>query len=190
MDQRANHIRQDIDATRASLDAKLDRLETKARQTFDLNHQVAERPWMALGAAVTVGYVLGSLGSSESEQRWNGQPMTTTEYTQLPAETSTSSGDRFLAPFDDEIAMLKTAAITTLTNFLHDVIKEYVPALGNQLKSAVHDGLVSPPRTSHSPDNDASKAHTHQSDRATLNELLTSTPTERERSIGVDTQRY
>jgi hypothetical protein len=180
MDQRANHIRQDIDTTRASLDAKLNSLEMKARQTFDLNHQVAERPWMALGAAVAAGYVLGSLGSNEPDQRWNGQPMTTTNYTQLPAETGTSSSDRFLAPFDAEIDMLKTAAITTLTNFLHDVIKEYVPALGNQLKSAVQDGLASPPRTSHSSDDDASKAHTLQADRATLNELLTSTPTERE----------
>ena len=57
MDQRSDHIREDIESTRASLDEKLDSLETKARQAFDLNHQVSERPWMALGAAVAAGFV-------------------------------------------------------------------------------------------------------------------------------------
>jgi len=163
--------------TRASLDSKLDRLEIKARQTFDLNHQVAERPWMAFGAAVVAGYVLGSLGSDESEQRFHGQPVTTNGYNQQNFDTTAqaSNRDRFLAPLDDEITMLKTAAITTLTNFLHDVVKEYVPALGNQLKSAVQDGLASPSHTSHSSD---SKAHISQADQATLNELMTSTPSE------------
>ncbi len=194
MDQRANHIRQDIESTRASLDAKLDSLETKARQTFDLNHQVSERPWMALGAAVVAGYVLGSLGSNEPEQRWNGQPVTSTDYTQLPPETSTSSSDRFLAPFDAEIDMLKTAAISTLTNFLHDVVKEYVPALGQQLKSAVQDGLSSTPSTSRSYNEQPNRAPTRQSDNATLNGLLTGAPptdtnmSERERSV--HTTRY
>jgi hypothetical protein len=35
MDQRSDHIREDIESTRASLDEKLDSLETKARQAFD-----------------------------------------------------------------------------------------------------------------------------------------------------------
>ena len=55
MDQRADYIRQDIESTRASLDRKLDTLESKARETFDLKHQVSERPWMALGAATKPG---------------------------------------------------------------------------------------------------------------------------------------
>ena len=152
MDQRADDIRQDIESTRASLDAKLDTLETKARQTFDLKHQVAERPWIALGAAVAAGYVLGSLGGDEPEQRWPSQSTTTDDYTQQSFDTHAQSSrtDRFLAPLDAEIDMLKTAAVTTFTNFLHDMVKEYVPALGRQLKSAVQEGLSSTPSTSHS----------------------------------------
>jgi hypothetical protein len=143
MDQRSDYIRQNIDDTRASLDEKLDTLETKARETFDLKHQVSERPWMMLGAAVAAGYVLGSLGGNDEPQRWHGQPATTTDYNQhaqhsYSAEPSMgekvkSSADSFLSQFDDEIDMLKTAAITTLTTFLRDSIKEYVPALGHQL---------------------------------------------------------
>lgn len=205
MDQRSNHIRQDIEATRASLDTKLDTLEFKARQTFDLQHQVSERPWMALGAATVAGYVLGSLGGSEPEPRWQGQSAATyKQYTNAPehapqtnGESSGSSVDRFLAPFDDEIDMLKTAAITTLTNFLHDIIKEYVPALGQQLKSTTANSTAS---ASHAYDTRPSQVHTPQADTATLNDLLTSaapddayTPTstrvESERSIGSGTLR-
>ena len=145
MDQRSDYIRQDIESTRASLDEKLDTLETKARQTFDLKYQVAERPWMMLGAAVAAGYVLGSLGGDDEPQRWHGQPMTTTDYNQhagsssynQPASDSRSSqshrGDSFLSQFDEEIDMLKMAAVSTLTNFLRDSIREYIPALGQQL---------------------------------------------------------
>ena len=163
MDQRSDHIRQDIESTRASLDDKLDSLETKARQTFDIKHQVGERPWMMLGAAVATGYVLGSMGGSETEQRWHGQPYTTTDYNQHAGmadhrqnhsanQTSQSSmrstTDNFLSQFDDEIDMLKVAAINMVTNFLRDTLKEYVPALGQELdkqrdQSNRRDGSVS-----------------------------------------------
>ena len=151
MDQRSDDIRQDIESTRASLDEKLDSLETKARQAFDIKHQVSERPWMMLGAAVATGYVLGSLGSDEDEQRWHGQPYTTTDYnqhartagdrqhdtssqySQASHSSARSTADSFLSQFDDEIDMLKVAAINMVTNFLRDAIKEYVPALGQEL---------------------------------------------------------
>ena len=152
MDQGSDHIRQDIESTRAALDDKLDTLETKARQAFDLKHQVSERPWMMLGAAAAAGFVLGSMGGADHEQRWSGQPQITTDYNQhagwsqdrrhltSDANRSVGSGssthssmDSFLDQFDDEIDMLKAAAITTLTGFLRDAIKEYVPALGRQL---------------------------------------------------------
>jgi hypothetical protein len=156
MDQRSDDIRQDIESTRASLDQKLDTLETKARQTFDVKHQVSERPWVMLGAAVATGYVLGSLGGSEPDQRWHGQPYTTTDYNQhagtaddrqytQPNQASHSStrsaADSFLSQFDDEIDMLKVAAINMVTNFIRDSIKEYVPALGQELdKQSYQDG--------------------------------------------------
>lgn len=166
MDQRSDDIRQDIESTRAALDEKLDSLETKARQTFDLKHQVDERPWMMLGAAVAAGYVLGSMGGSDRE--WYDRPMSTdynqfsgtppqvehraTNYNQTggypgssrQSHQSQSSSESFLSQFDDEIDMLKTAAITTLTTFLRDTIREYVPALGQQLESEARKRNLAP----------------------------------------------
>jgi len=209
MDQRSNYIRQDIEATRASLDTKLDSLELKARQTFDLKHQVSERPWMALGAATVAGYVLGSLGGSEPEPRWQAQSAAATykqhanaaeHAPQATFDAGESKVDRLLAPFDDEIDLLKTAAISTLTNFLHDIIKEYVPALGQQLKSTAQNGHSTASRAARSYDARPSQAHTPQADTATLNELLTNGPAgdphgtisgqvEYARSVGSDTTR-
>lgn len=149
MDQRSDHIRQNIDSTRAALDEKLDTLETRARETFDIKHQVAERPWMMLGAALATGYVLGSMGSDEPEQRWHGQPMSTVEYTQHPAQqptgrTEPSHDQGLLAQFDDEISMIKTAAVSALTDFLRNTIREYVPAMSQHLDTAARERKFTP----------------------------------------------
>ena len=156
MDQRSDDIRQGIESTRAALDEKLDTLESKAREAFDLKHQVAERPWMMLGAAVATGYALGSLGGGEPEQRWHGQPMMTSDYTRQGQPMMTndytqhvshnaneqhepSRVDSLLAQFDDELDMLKSAAVATLIDFVRSTIREYVPAISQHLDQAARD---------------------------------------------------
>jgi len=148
MDQRSDDIRQGIASTRAALDEKLDTLEAKAREAFDIKHQVAERPWMMLGAALATGYVLGSLGGGEPEQRWQGQPRVTGDYTQHTvhhaAQREPPRGDSLLAQFDDEIDLLKTAAIATLTDFLRSTIRAYVPVMGQHLDIAARERHLTP----------------------------------------------
>jgi len=103
---------------------------------------------MMVGAAVAAGYVLGSMGGNDE---WYDRPMSA-DYNQFsgtprpveyPAMNYSSSsgrnrgsqpnGEGLLSQFDDEINMLKSAAVVTLTNLLRDSIREYVPALGQQL---------------------------------------------------------
>jgi hypothetical protein len=195
MDQGSDDIRQDIESTRASLDEKLDTLETKARQTFDLNHQMSERPWLMLGAAVAAGYVVGSLGGDDSSQRWHGQPATTTDYNQHAyayanqyggqyggqpslGDKVKSGADSFMSQFDDEIDMLKTAAIATLTSFLRDSVKEYIPALGHQLDQTMRERgydtssgrqVSSAPGASHAELSGASKYYDVRDSSTTVN---------------------
>jgi len=89
MDERTETIRHDIDATRESMTEKIEQIETRVRDTvenvrgsvehtvenvrqaFDVRQQVNERPWLMLGASVVAGYVLGSLGGSDSEPRYS-----------------------------------------------------------------------------------------------------------------------
>src|SRR5687767_3792971 len=121
MNQRADQFGRNIPSAGAMISEKPGALETKPQQFFDLKHQAAERPWMVFGAAVAAGYVLGSMGGGEEEQRWHGTPATTTDYTQhtyasqqrrdTSSQTRGSSGSGLISQFDDEINMLKTAAV-------------------------------------------------------------------------------
>lgn len=143
MDKRSDDIRQDIEDTRASIDEKIDMLQGKAseaveqtKQMFDVQHQVTERPWVALGLAIAAGYVVGSLGG-EDKPSYSSSSYSQ-DYSQSYSGPSTmdtvkSKGRDFLSQFDDEIDLLKTAAITTLTQFIRDAAREAVPALGPQI---------------------------------------------------------
>ncbi len=61
MAETADQIRAGIEATRADLDRKLNRLESKARRELSLTRRMAERPWQFLGAAAGAGLLLGLL---------------------------------------------------------------------------------------------------------------------------------
>ncbi len=75
MDQRTEPIRQDIDSIRDSMTEKMEQIESKVRgqveqttetvrRVFDVKGQIAERPWMAVGASILAGYMLGNMGNS------------------------------------------------------------------------------------------------------------------------------
>jgi hypothetical protein len=75
--------------------------------------------------------------------------MVTGDYTQhiahnAPEQHEPSRGDGLLAQFDDEIDMLKTAAIATLTDFLRSTIREYVPSMGQHLDAAARERDLTP----------------------------------------------
>jgi ElaB/YqjD/DUF883 family membrane-anchored ribosome-binding protein len=59
MAETADEIRAGIEATRADLDRKLNRLEGKARHELSLKARLAERPWQFLGVAAGAGLLFG-----------------------------------------------------------------------------------------------------------------------------------
>lgn len=147
MDQRKDHIREDIETTRASLGEKLDSLQTKARQTIDVQYQVGEHPWVAFGGAVAAGYMLGSMGDSHpSYQPYQATETSSNSWQSSP--TQPHQQDSYMqslwSEFDTEFTTLKTAAISALTAFLHDTIREYVPAVGKQLDKIEDDDMQEP----------------------------------------------
>lgn len=183
MDKRSDDIRQDIEQTRASLDEKIDMLENKAtevvdqvkttatdtidtvKQTFDVKKQVSDRPWIALGAALAAGYILGNLGNdkdeSSSSPSYQGAGVAY-DYNQHansgPSTMDTlkaKSGD-FLSQFDDEIDLLKVAAMTTLSGFIRDSARDLVPALGPQIERLLKERGMPAPNSSTSQGSSAS----------------------------------
>lgn len=208
MDQRSDDIRQGIESTRAALDEKLDTLETKTREIFDLKHHVAERPWTMLGLAVAAGYVLGSMGNGESESTTSYEPQSTIRYqpqtssyqsqgtttykpvnttypTSTTAQAHETRSDSFFAQFDDEIAMLKQAALTTLREFLRDSIREYVPSMSrhmNQLQGRQEDSFTE--RSGPSTKTTHPYGTPTSADRDYVKTYHPPTETERERAVG------
>lgn len=111
---------------------------------LDLQRQAAERPWLIIGAAVAAGYALGRMGEREPAERggvpeWarpdaEGRPIpsapTSWPQTQVPpqAQASAPAKPDALAPLWDEIAMLRSAAITTVRSLLRATVRDYLPA--------------------------------------------------------------
>jgi ElaB/YqjD/DUF883 family membrane-anchored ribosome-binding protein len=153
-------IRQDIEAIRDSMTDKMEMIESKVKgtvdntvqtvkRTFDVKEQVREHPWVAFGAAVATGYVLGSLGgSSEPEPRRDYQRGEAVQYYSTRdnkhereqhrnGNTSYNRNDQspqepgffdsILGQFGDEIETMKSAAVAAATTMLRDMLRQNLP---------------------------------------------------------------
>lgn len=155
-------IRQDLDSIRDSMTEKMEQIESKVRgtvdetvttvkRTFDVRQQVDQRPWVALGAAVLAGYVVGSMGGSEKPAYQYGEPM---RYYQ-PETRRASTGNRdstyafqqgampaqpqqpglmsgVMDQFGGELSTIATAAVSAAVTMLRDTISQSLPQFGQE----------------------------------------------------------
>jgi len=84
MGQTADQLRQELDQKRRELTHDVDRIETKVRETFDLNSQIEQNPLLAVGLAVAGGFVLGSVigGGKSKDEGYQGSYGPTGGYSQ------------------------------------------------------------------------------------------------------------
>lgn len=97
----------------------------QAGSGFSLEREVAARPLLAFGAAVVAGYLLGSIGDDI------GAP--------------SRRGHHWLSSFDDELDLLKSAALAVLANTATQNVRELVPgetgaALSSMLSRSLPGG--------------------------------------------------
>lgn len=87
MDQSTEPIKQEIDETREAMTARMEQIESRVqgtvenvkgtaqeavenvKQKLDVKRMVDQRPWTMLGAAMLVGFTLGSMGGSDEPRR-------------------------------------------------------------------------------------------------------------------------
>jgi hypothetical protein len=162
---RSETIRRDIESTRASLDEKLGALQnrvrdvqTKAKQAFDLNHQIAAHPWTMFGASIAAGFGLGLVvgGGDDEEHHWRANP-TMFDQGQLPTRSRSDyreermpyrqqeysaqyagsfgygSGQRGRSPRGDIFETVKLAAGAAVMDLLRQSVNRYLPQLGTHL---------------------------------------------------------
>lgn len=71
MGQTADQLRQELDRKREELTKDVDRIEERVMSAFDINHQVEQKPLLAVGLAVAGGFLLGSMvGGGSSKPKY------------------------------------------------------------------------------------------------------------------------
>lgn len=170
MVERTEPIRKDIEATRASMTDKMEQIEgqvrekvdstvSQARQALDLRHQVNERPWVAIGAALAFGFVVGSLGGNDTEapSAQPGQPMR--YYTQpdqratedrqsnsrpQTSDTHSNTGSnnemsgaiaQITGPIREELSMMGIAAVRSAMRALRESLQESIPQFESEYRA-------------------------------------------------------
>jgi ElaB/YqjD/DUF883 family membrane-anchored ribosome-binding protein len=172
MVERTEPLRQDIDAIRDSMTQNLEQIESKVKgtvdttveqvkRTFDLQQQVSDHPWAALGVAFAAGYALGNMGGSDAASAYQpGEPMPyySTEPSRERPEHDEKLADHEAAKrsyarsapqrpqnsflsgvfdqFSGELNMITSAAIAAGVAMLRDSIKEGLPQFGQEYERA------------------------------------------------------
>jgi hypothetical protein len=109
MEQRTDDIRHEIESTREALGEKLDLLDTRVREKFDLHYYMAVRPWQMLGAAVAAGFAIGRWRGNQVTEEW---PDTLQSVTPRPWPGGV-------------LGMIKMIAISLAVNMLSDAARTY-----------------------------------------------------------------
>jgi ElaB/YqjD/DUF883 family membrane-anchored ribosome-binding protein len=180
--QDSAEMREEIDSTRAAMADKLESLENRmigtvqsakdtvensiqsakdtvasVKQTFDIPHQVEQRPWTMVGGCFLAGLALGCLvprgrrqsSNAPSAPSANGHAATP----RLPAEPPSQLG--VLEPFREEIDKVKGIAIGYVMGLVRDSIKESVPQMADnidELMDGITTKLGGEPLAAHSSD--------------------------------------
>jgi ElaB/YqjD/DUF883 family membrane-anchored ribosome-binding protein len=162
-------MRHDIDTTRTAMADKLEALEDRmigaaqtaqaavedsiqsakdavasVKRTFDIKHQVEERPWTIVGGSILAGLAVSLLiprgrPSLVRPFKDNGHAATLVPMPQLQHEPP--SPPSVLEPFRDEIDKVKGIAIGYVMGLVRESIKESVPQMASSIDELM-DGIT------------------------------------------------
>ncbi len=132
------------------------------QQTFDLNYQMQRRPWTLMAGSVAAGFLVAFLVNRSQRPRYDGAeqdrsagygygPSSASAAAQTVERTATAFRPPESQPpasepprpgllsglaerFEPEINMAKEMAIGFAAGLVRDMLKEAVPALGNQVQ--------------------------------------------------------
>ena len=177
MDPTTDAVKADIDATREAMTDKLGQIEDRVKgsvddtvstvkETFDVRHQVAARPWAALGASVMTGFVVGQLTGSPQVRRGAKQMADRAEerWDDVQAAVSRENGKRAAyapaAPrqpglvdqmvgqltdqLGDELQVLEAAAVSAIVGLARDWLQTTIPQFGEEFQRARQQRAAGP----------------------------------------------
>lgn len=162
VDTTVEAVKQTVEETKSSVEGIVENVKgtvgetvESVKHTFDLSYQVNQRPWLMVGGAVVAGYLLanwGSNGSSPafaaSDARSSFSDPATEAYYAQPTHSTALGESSYQSPqpgkwsslldqFDDEINLIKGAAVGMIIGLIRDVVKQAVPAISPYFDQAL-----------------------------------------------------
>jgi ElaB/YqjD/DUF883 family membrane-anchored ribosome-binding protein len=169
MNQEPDRIRQDIEATRTAMVEKLEMLEARAQETVenaktavahtvDLNYQVSQHPWAAVGLAMLAGYALRRIVAPTSSSKDKRRVMiieapvkrgNTVRQPALQTESHTSTRDSRAHEQDmkhslgrqkeEAISLIKGVAMSAVVGLVQEMAKQALPSFVPSCKKTVRE---------------------------------------------------
>lgn len=201
MDQQTTQVRQEIETTREALTQKLTMLEERARgamqsaketvqQVTDVNYHVDQHPWTTMGVAVLTGYTAGRFFSPASapgstpqqpyfqEAMDQSLPQPASHHAsfhevsaRIAPDTRQQSSAGFSAHFQEELSLMRGAAVGAVFGLLSDLLRQALPNLRTYLKTSEPQSV-----TAHSTNNLSLKDDSAKRRESSLEFPLTPVP--------------
>ncbi len=136
-------VKQTVEGAQASMEGMVENVKgtvgetvEAVQRTFDLHHQMEQHPWLLVGGATLVGYLLGRGGDDRPSAAGSTYAPGFSSANPIPGAPSgspitpkpqqrTESGD--LGWVTDEIAALKSAAVGAVVSTLWGMVKQALP---------------------------------------------------------------
>jgi hypothetical protein len=142
---------------------KVDTTVAQAREALDLRRHVSERPWLALGAASLLGYVVGGLGGADDSppprpapgqpMRYYAQPTHAAQQNHTPEDhaagsayagqhNSSGRGSQMMGamaqvadPIREELSLMAVAAVRSAMRVLRETLQDSIPQFDREYQS-------------------------------------------------------
>jgi len=136
-------VKDTVDNVRSSVEETVCTVKETVRETFDISSHVRERPWVAVGAAVATGFVVGHFvfGRSgrreEAPRRFTEPPPSPARFTSDAASQEPSWFSKLMNKAGDELYRLGESAMNQAIASLRTTVSEGVPRLISEVEERI-----------------------------------------------------
>src|SRR5262245_3154132 len=152
-------VRETVEGAKEAVEETIENVSSTVQQTFDVNYQMQRRPWALMFGSVATGFLVGYLVSRPRRYGSWEQPSytgygyggtssgATTRGERAASELRASQPDstgyepqrpsmvsKLYHQFEPELNQVKELAIGFVAGLARDMLKEAIPALGEQVQ--------------------------------------------------------
>jgi ElaB/YqjD/DUF883 family membrane-anchored ribosome-binding protein len=143
-----------LEAIETKIKGTVDDTTSSIKRTFDFKYQVGQHPWVAFGAAIAVGFMLGGRDDRYAHYEMPRYAQNGNGFASAASSAASSDGPGLLDQLGDsvggELQMLKSMAASALVALITDTIKRNIPVFKDAIDRA-RNSATTTPKQSYSP---------------------------------------